>query len=229
MAMTLLAACQSELPPADTLDSLEAELFEGQSANATDPAILAALAEPILVDPMLSASANADMVRPPAQPFAAAIPHPAVAAGRLAPLPADTPPPATSGSAARDALTLDALLAALGSAARRCVAPGLDHSTIWATRLPEALPLYPDARLSEAAGRDAPGCSLRATNYFADLPAGALTGWYRQRSRGFTLEEAADGPTRILSGRNGTAAFRLYVTQRSDGGSDVDLVYAAAS
>jgi hypothetical protein len=100
IAVILLASCQSPRPADDTLDALESELAEGQSANATDPAILAALAEPLMVDRSLAGSANTDMVRPPAQPYASAIPHPAVAAGRLAPVPADTAPPSATGNAA---------------------------------------------------------------------------------------------------------------------------------
>ncbi len=224
----LLASCQSPRPVDDTLDALESELAEGQSANATDPAILAALAEPLMVDRSLAGSANIDMVRPPAQPYAAAIPHPAVAAGRLAPARADTAPPSATGNAARGAVTIDALAATLGPAAARCAAAGLNHSAIWATRLPDAVPLYPDARIAEAAGRDGPGCTLRAVNFFADAPAGAMAGWYRERASGFALRETVDGTTRILVGTRAGAAFALYATSRGDGGSDIDLVYSAS-
>jgi hypothetical protein len=125
-------------------------------------------------------------------------------------------------------MTLDALAATLGPAAARCVAAGLNHSAIWATRLPDAVSLYPDARVAEAAGRDGAGCTLRAVSFYADIPAGALTGWYLERASGFALRETVDGATRILVGTRAGAAFALYATSRGDGGSDVDLVYSAS-
>lgn len=228
LAMLLLASCQSAPAADDPLAVLEGELAAGQSANAVDPAILAALADPIMVDPWLAGHANADMLRPPTSPYAAVMPHPAIAAGRTADIAPETPAATDTGNARADALTLDALIATLGPAAARCASGGIEHSAVWANRLPQVLALHPDARVTEAAGRDVPGCSLRAASFFVAAPAGSLIAWYRARAAGFALTEGTDGATRILSGTRAGAAFGLYVTSLGDGSSDIDLVFAAS-
>ena len=108
------------------LDSLDNELVEAGSGNAnvSDPAMTAALHDQIMVDPALTQHANADSVRPPAQPYSGGVPPTGIAqppgrtpgsAGastsetiKSAPAPSKDCPGCT---AARESLTLGALAA----------------------------------------------------------------------------------------------------------------------
>ncbi len=73
--LLLLAGCGGANDPGNSLDTLDAQLA---GANATDPAVTAALQDQIMVDPTLTAQANGDAVRPPDRPYSAAAPAPTV-------------------------------------------------------------------------------------------------------------------------------------------------------
>lgn len=214
------------------LAQLDAELTEGQSANAADPQIMAALEDQIMVDPQLAAKSNADAVRPPTQPYAAPVPHPGLAAGSAAPageelMKAPAPKPFTDATA-RGAITLGALAQAKGGrSAARC-AGRLAYSADWARRLPPELPLHPDARVTEAAGADASDCSLRVASFYIGQPATRMTDWYYTRAirGGFSAEHQADGATHMIGGtrRRDGMAYVVFLTDRGDGGTDIDLI-----
>lgn len=230
-AALALAGCGSG-NNSSNLDTLDNSLT---SANATDPALAAALQSQIMVDPKLSQQANGDAVRPPTQPYSAPVPDPGVAATpqqaaiseklQHAPAPSGDCP---SCKTAEQATTL------AGIAARQkdgrtsgCVA-GLRYSAAWATRLPRDLPLYPQARVSEAAGTSTGGCALRIVSFSAGAPIQAMIDWYYTRARqaGYGAEHQSDGTQHVLGGtraRDG-GAFVAYFTTREDGGTDVDLI-----
>jgi hypothetical protein len=232
-----LAACGgAKKDDQANLDSLDNELT---ADNTTDPALTASLHDQIMVDPTLTQQANNDAIRPPVKPVSAGVPPEDVAAadaGQSATTGASTSeklksaPAATSDcpqcKAARTSLTLGALAQNGARVGGQCVG-GLQYSAQWASRLPAALPLYPDARLSEAAGADGNGCSLRAVSFstaagFQDV----LDYYYTHASNaGYDAQHETDGGQHVLGGtsRNG-GAFTLFVTPRRDGGSDVDLV-----
>lgn len=102
----------------------------------------------------------------------------------------------------------------------------ITYSDAWAGRLPAELPLYPDARLTDAAGADQDGCRLRMVSFISRADAGRMTDWYRARAvaAGYSAEHKVGGAQHILSGTRGDAAYMVYVAPRRTGGVDVDLV-----
>lgn len=227
----ILAAC-ADAPDEDPLAALEREL----AADAGDPAVATALADPIMADPTLSARASTNAVRPPSGPYTAAIPASDVAArGSTADLFAreklETPPVAdeegcTDCATARDAKTLVALASPL---AGQC-ASRLTYSNGWATLLPDAVPLIPNARVVEAAGVEDRSCDLRVVRFWSDLPQETLIAWYFTRTKAarYAANAQADTVGQRLSGRHADGSrYIVFVDPREAGGSDVALVVQA--
>lgn len=231
-----LVACGSGNDADRNLDSLDAELSDGNSAgNSRDPALMAALQDQIMVDPALAGQANHDAIRPPAQPYSA--PVPLDGATGAAPVNGSTASetlkhaPEPSGSctrcgAAQEAMTLGALAARQGDAGTHSCARGVQYSTGWAQRLPRDLPLYPDASVSEAAGSEGGACALRIVSFASNAPLQTVIDWYYTRATdaGYSAEHQADGDQHVLAGTRNEAAFALFITRRDDGGTDVDMV-----
>lgn len=208
------------------------------SSPAADPALTAALRDQIMVDPALVQQANADTVRPPTQPQSGAVPPVDIAAAAHAQPAALTTAgetlrtaPAAVGTCrqcaiARRSLTLGALAEAQGGRAGQCAA-NIDYSAGWANRLPRGLPLYPDARVTEAAGADGQGCALRVVSFSTAAPMQRLLDWYYTKASdaGYTAEHHADGAEHVLAGnRRGGGTFMATMHARQDGGTDIDLM-----
>lgn len=223
-----LAAC-GDAPSEDPLAALEREL----AVDASDAAIAAALADPIMTDPTLSARANTNSVRPPSAPYTAAIPASDVAArgstaDRIAREKLEAAP-ASAGEGCRDCATArDAVtLAALASPVAGQCAAQLGYSNGWATRLSDAVPLIANARLIEAAGVSNPDCDLRVVRFWSDLPPDTLVDWYFTRAKAarYTSDRQSDAFGQRLAGRHtGGHRYALFVDPRDGGGSDVALV-----
>lgn len=231
MLTIALAACGSQDEPANRIDRLDAELTQTNGAStAGDPALRAALQDQIMVDPALTQSANADAIRPPMQPVSGAVPPdlplpPDGNTGRLRTAPAasaDCP----LCAAARQSLTLGALAQRQGKRSADC-AGNVTYSADWANRLPKAVPLYPGARVSEAAGADRPGCALRVVSFASAAPPQRLLDWYftRTTEAGYTAQHQAEGTQHVLAGKHPSGgAFFATMTPRKGGGTDVDLM-----
>lgn len=195
-----------------------------------DPVLAGALRDQIMVDPRLVQQANADTLRPPAQPESLALPPETVADAAFKPVAGTLrSAPAASGNcpqcaAARRALTLGALAASQGASAN-CVQK-VSYSTTWANRLPEAVSLYPDARVREAAGADEQGCALRVVSFASAAPMQRLLDWYYTRTTdaGYRAGHGTEGDEHILAGTRPSAAFMLRLRPRAGGGTDVDLM-----
>ncbi|WBH16888.1 hypothetical protein [Sphingomonas radiodurans] len=227
----IVAACgkapNEEAALAD-LDNSLAQVNGASSAN--DPALQGALKDQIMVDPALVQQANADTVRPPAQPESGAVPPEGIADAARKPVKDEVrPAPPASGdckqcAAARRALTLGALAASQGASAQ-CAA-NVAYSNDWANRLPQGVPLYPDARVAEAAGADRDGCALRVVSFTSAAPMQRLLDWYYTRTSdaGYRAEHQAEGNEHILGGTKRGAAFLLVLNPRKGGGTDVDLM-----
>jgi hypothetical protein len=207
------------------LDSLDNELVEAGSGNAnvSDPAMTAALHDQIMVDPALTQHANADSVRPPAQPYSGGVPPTGIAQP-----PGRTPGSAGASTAARESLTLGALAARQTNRRTSACAGALRYSASWADRLPADVPLYPGARVTEAAGANTGACALRAVSFSTNARLQTVVDWYYTRvtNTGFTAEHQSDGTQHTLGGtrdRDG-GAYVLFLTPRRDGGTDVDLI-----
>ncbi|MDP5277704.1 hypothetical protein Q9Q95_02105 [Sphingomonas sp. DG1-23] len=212
-------------------------MSDAELGNAADPAVTAALQDQIMVDPQLGRQANADAIRPPNQPYSGGIPNDAVAAngskvdtaGLLkAPAPVAAGKDCPQCKAAREAATLGGIAARQKNARIRGCAGALQYSARWAQRLPADLPLYPQARVTEAAGAQGGNCALRVVSFSAAQPIDALLDWYYTKATraGYSSEHQLDGAQHILGGTRNRddGAYVLFLTARKDGGTDVDLV-----
>lgn len=231
-----LAACGSANPSDQNLDALDAELTNSTSADepAKDPALMSALQDQIMVDPALAQQSNADAVRPGGQPYSAQVPADGIASGDKAgpdgPL-MKTPDPKADCpgcDSAKGAVTLGGLAARQqGNNMAQCVG-GLRYSATWAARMPEALPVYPQARLVEAAGNDRNGCALRAATFVTGVPLNKVLDWYytRTTSAGYQSEHQAKDGEHVLGGTRDrdNAAFILFAKPRDGGGTEIDLI-----
>jgi len=229
-ALLILAGCSRAPDPATDLESLDRELAQATGpGNVRDPALTAALADQIMVDPALTQSSNEHAIRPAPRPDAAPIPpEPApidpveAATLRAPPAPAATCPDC---KAKAGTLTPAALARRQRDPATAGCAARIGYSAEWATRLPDALPLYPGARVTEAAGTDANGCTLRIVSFTTGAAPAKAIGFYytRATAAGFSAQVQAQGAMRVLGGTRGEAAYVIYVSPRA-GGSEVDLV-----
>lgn len=229
-AALALAACGGGAPQPQAM-SVDDELAAGLNGN--DPLLAAAVQDPIMSDPQLSTRSNVDSIRPPAQPYAAPLPAVDVAAMPEAKDGTLSAAPAASGpcrlcAVARDTLTLGALAARQSVPQIRACATSLGYAAGWAGRLPADLPLYGGARVIEAAGSDAPGCSLRAVSYATTQPVAHMIDWYATQGTraGFALAHQADGDDHVLSGTRGRdrAAYVAFVRPGVSGGSQIDVL-----
>ncbi|WP_404338383.1 hypothetical protein AB2M62_05645 [Sphingomonas sp. MMS12-HWE2-04] len=207
------------------------------SGNIADPALASALQDQIMVDPQLGQQANRDAVRPASQPYSGGVPSDAVAANSN---PVDAskllhaPAPTTAGKdcaqckAGREAITLGGLAQRQKNVRTSGCAGSLRYSAAWAQRLPADLPLFPQARVTEAAGSEGGKCALRVVSFSAAQPMQVLVDWYYTKAvrAGYTAEHQLDGAEHILGGTRARddGAYVLFLTARPDGGTDIDLV-----
>jgi hypothetical protein len=196
-----LAACGRAPEPQDNLTALDAALVD---ANASDPALTAALHDQIMVDPALAQSSNADAVRPPPRPDPKSVPLDSPRGGRA------------RGAAQPPAAAAEQVPGTAGCAA------AIRYSAMWSTRLPAAFPLYPDAAVAEAAGTDADGCALRVVSFAVAASPARTLAWYAGRAArfGYSVERTRGR----VAGQRAEAVYVVYAQARADGGSDVDLI-----
>jgi hypothetical protein len=222
-----LAGCSG----ADTTNNM---LSDAELGNAADPAITSALQDQIMVDPQLGRQANGDAVRPPSQPYSGGVASDAVAAnGEKIDTAAllKTPAPVkecTQCAAARDSVTLAGIAGRQKNVRTKGCAGSLQYSASWAQRLPADLPLFPQARVTEAAGAQGGKCALRVVSFSAAQPIQTMLDWYYTKAvrAGYSAEHQVDGTEHILGGTRARddGAYVLFLSPRKDGGTDVDLV-----
>ena len=228
-ALLALAGCHRHEAGRD-LDQAENKA----DGNATDPALTSALADQIMVDPDLASQANPHVSRnggpvqalvPPTRPSA---PSP----GSVMHAPAPTQ--ATDGG--REGITLGQLAA---EQARHQSGRGqpvdsanceraLRYSAMWATKLPDTLPIYPEGAVTEAAGNDAAGCRLRVVSFTTGAAISNVVDFYytRVRKAGFTAEHQVQGRDHILGGTRAEdgSAYYIIVGPFDDHATEVDIV-----
>lgn len=204
-----VSACGGAPDNKSELDKLDSKL--GGKGDA-DPALTAALEDQIMVDPDLAAQSNDDSIRPPNEPYSGAV------------------PPGEGGLARPAGQTLGVLAAQQAQAAKgKFNGCSLDiaYSIQWANRLPVELPLYPKARISEAAGSDYQGCSLRVATYTAPAPPRAVAGYYLSLAKraGFREGVTRDGKGLMVSGWRPSDGAAFYALLNPSGtGTSVDIV-----
>lgn len=236
-AAALLGACAREGADVPDAAPTQAAVLGNVASPAEDPALTAALRDQIMVDPALVQQANADAVRPPSRPESGAVPPDGIAtaamtgaAGARVPSEALRTAPAASGTCrqcaiARQSLTLGALAEKQGGRSGQCAA-NVSYAAGWANRLPAGVPLYPDARVVEAAGADGAGCALRVVSFASAATMQRLLDYYytKATAAGFTAEHGAEGAEHVLGGNRNGAAFLVVLRARAGGGTDVDLL-----
>lgn len=221
-AALALAACSGS--EEDELAQLDSQL-----TNDTDPALTSALEDQILVDPSLQQQANRNVVRPPETPAQAQYPLPQPAGvgddgpgegvgetEESAARPRIQPAAAGQGAFAGARSTL-------GADSGTPCGGDFNHDASWAKRLPAAFPLFPGARITEAAGnRD-----CRVVTFATKSDWQRVLDWYHTRAvrSGYSSEHQIREGDHVLAGVHGRggAAFYLIVTPTRTG-SDVALI-----
>ncbi len=223
LILILLAGCGE--PPAPAAERLR------------DPAIMGALAEPLMSDPdLVGASRNAtilagatlndgglplfgpdDKEAERARAKAAALFEGAIPA-------APAPQAGPKNSPVAGALTAASLAAAVPFAAR-CAA-SLTYSFGWAAHLPEAAPVYPRAHVQEAGGSDQQGCRLRVVNFQTPVAVRDVIDFYYASAASLDLPvtRSTAGDDQVVSGGANGLAFTVYARRMADGMTEVDLV-----
>ena len=224
-ALMMLAACSSGKPAAD------------QNAER-DGAAAAALNDPIMVDPDLSAQnrgnsalsgggppqgdlpdfnrtpEEADAARSAAQAQLGAALQPAPAAGSTAPK-----------SRLAGALTMPAVAAASGIASKAC-AEGMGFTFGWAAQLPAGLQIYPRGHAIVAAGNDTNGCKVRAVRFVTPVSVNDAVDFYFANAKAAKLapERRHEDNDEVIAGKSGAGSTAAYIRQRADGLTEVDLI-----
>jgi hypothetical protein len=228
MALLLaLGACGKGDKDAN-LAALDAQLTN----NSADPAVKGALADPIVVDPQLVGQSDRNAVRTtPKLPSGGApvLPQDVRAAqaqavqnagGKLLSTPA-----ATTAEPLDSTVTLGALARNSGNAG---CAKKLVYGAQWATRLPEPFGAYPGAQLSEAAGAEADGCTLRAASFVTAAPRQAVMDYYYTVARraGYDGQHRVMGGDHVLGGtrKSDGAAYFILFTDAPAGRTSVDII-----
>ncbi|HEX8400999.1 MAG TPA: hypothetical protein VF628_04775 [Allosphingosinicella sp.] len=178
---------------------------DGDVAKAdqeADPALASALEDQILVDPALTQQSNANAVRPPETPIQAQY-------------------PAENGAAEQARLGL------MDGNGAGCGTGPFNYDLSWAKRLPAEFTLYPGARVTEAAGNNERGCSMRVVTQASADPAERVLDYYRGRAlnAGYSAEQQRRDGDHVLAGTNGRngGAYYLIVTPKP-AGSEVALI-----
>jgi len=110
-------------------------------------------------------------------------------------------------------------------AAPPCAGAPLESDLAWARRLPPEFPLYPGARLTEAAGSDAAPCRLRAVTMVTADPWDRVIGWYQSQAvrAGYDVGRQTRDGDQILAGTRGDEAFYLIASPH-EGSTEASLI-----
>ncbi|GGD88794.1 hypothetical protein GCM10011515_05580 [Tsuneonella deserti] len=206
----MLAGCGKETAPA--------------AIEPQDPAIAQALGDPLMTDPDLSTrnegaaaltvvtDGGLPVVPTSADAVAAARAEAAVLIGSAdkhgeIPRPSGKVEPLPPGHTPGDHL---ALLEDKTACRAR-----LDGSTIWAARLPAALPVYPRGATIAATGGEGNGCRVVAVVFTTPVPGEEVLAFYWQRAKaaGFKPERRVAGDSAVLQGNRAGAAFDLRLSE----------------
>ena len=215
-----------------------AALDDQLTNNAADPAVKGALADDIVVDPNLVGQSNRNAVRSADRAANGALPVLSGDAGKAqaeaaklvggkllsAPAPVSGPiknSPMTLGGLAREQ-------AQLGGGGNAGCAKKLVYGMQWASRMPDPFTLYPGAQLTEAAGAEKDGCTLRAASFVTPVPKQGVIDYYYTQARraGFDAEHRIVEGDNVLGGTrkaDGSAYFIVF-TNAPGGKTGVDMI-----
>jgi hypothetical protein len=203
LAVLALGACNRVSRDEGNLANLDNQLV----GNDTDPALTSAINDQIMVDPALANQSNRNAIRPAESPTQAQYPAETAANG------ATKSPDAASAAA---------------SSGSPCAGGDFAYGPGWAARLSPAFPVYPNAKVTEAAGKDLPNCRERVVSFTSAEPWQRIMEYYRRRAQaaGYSAEQQTRGADQVLGGNNDRdgGAYYLIVTPMKGGGSDVSLL-----
>jgi hypothetical protein len=185
-------------------DAELAKLDNQITGKDSDPALTSALEDQILVDPALTQQSNRNAVRPPETPTQAQYPLPEQRPAQVR----------RSGGEERTQIS--------GGCG-----PELQHGQQWARKLPPPFALYPGARLTDAAGSEAPRCRAQVVTFITGAAPERVLEHYRARAvqAGYSAQQQMRDGDHVLSGANSVGGnFYLILTPRQDGGSDVAVI-----
>jgi hypothetical protein len=222
LALTL-AACGDEAKP--------------DPKTERDPAVAAALDDPIMADPDLAAQNRGNTALSGGGPAMAEIPPDLrtpeeadrartaaqeLLGGRIEPAPA-------AGQAVPDsklarAATMQGIAQTLALGGTGCPAK-LTYGFIWAARLPAGLPVYPRGHARVAAGVDEAACKVRVVRFASPASVADLTDFYYASAAkaGLAPQRRKEGGDEVVAGTKGAASYAVYIRTGADGMSEVDL------
>ena len=203
VASLALAACGRKDSDTSNIAALDNQL----TGNAAEASLSNELASQIAVD--------ANLVGGPGDKAAGNVAAPAEA-GKAPPSNAAKPGPGpaaaqpAAGPAATGGCSLDVKFA---------------YGNGWANRLPEAFPVYPGGRVTEAAGNDTGACRMRVVSFTAGADWQRVLDWYNTQAvrAGYSSEHQLKDGDHVLAGAKGDAAYYLIVTPKGSE-SDVSLI-----
>lgn len=222
-ACALLAGCSGNADPGPPIDR--------------DPAMLAALAEPLMTDPDLSQSNARNLVAEPAGPSDRSLPaldfasneaglareEAAALTGARLRLPGLLAKPSSRLAAAQ--------VPSLAGRARLMVDAGacadrMGHEFAWGALMGDALPVYPRAHLVEGAGLRDGACDVRAVTFLTPVAPQPLMAFYHAEARAAGYADAASisGDAALLEGAKGGKRFAVLLRNAGHGVTSVDLI-----
>ena len=218
-----LASCGKGDKEAD-LNALDAQLTN----NAIDEGLQEAMDGKIMVDPSRTkgSSRSAAAVLPVLKGDAAKALAESVklAGGKLLAAPAPAQDERTESTTTLAALARDQAKPGGNVYCRKQLVYGMQ----WASRLPDPFTVYPGAQLTEAAGADKDGCTLRAATFVTPVPRQSVMDFYYTQARrsGFDAEHRIMGGDHVLGGtrKDDNAAFLLLFTGAPGGRTNVDII-----
>lgn len=212
---------------------------DGQAERENrDPAVTAALSDPIMADPDLTSQNRADSALSGGGPATAEIPpdkrgseeterarlaaRELLGGGPIAPAPA--PVGEQAESRLSRAATLQAVAEALDLGGKAC-AKSVGYGFGWTVLLPPALPVYPRGHARVAAGSDAAGCKLRLVKFVTPVTPGEVADFYYASARkaGLSPELRREGDDLVVQGGKGAGRFAVFLRDAGDGLTEVDL------
>lgn len=208
-----------------------------------DPATVAALSDPITIDPDLAHQNRGDSIAS-IPSYDGSLPTvdngtEAVAAARAEALQLLGGPGKLRKAPAPEPIAGEIPAGAeLSAAARAAVAPGanadcaarVQYTMRWAARLPATFPVYPRGAVQEAAGTDEEGCSLRVVNFVTPVPLDEVMDFYYSRAiaAGFSAQRVLKDGDDVLGGVKGKASYTIFARRLPSGNTEVDLVASGA-
>ncbi len=234
-----LSACGKDATKEEAAQLDDTLLGKGKTS---DPALTSALEDQIMVDPSLASQSNAHAVRSADQPLQAPIPTEAsggpappsaktlgqrVAENAPPPAPATAPPKPAVATAPRATPVAVQGKAQITRASFDGCGLNVSYSMAWSARMPADLPLYPQAKVTEAAGSDMGSCRLRAVTFSSAAAPRSLIDYYltTARNAGYQADlSTSNGEQMVAGSRADGAAFYIIISPRASGGTTADLV-----